>query len=112
MKIYSLDKINEMSGGDQEFAAELIHAFLEEIPQDLKWLEESFENEDVQEIYQASHKIKPNLDLVDSQESYQLVVELNSLAKREAAVDEIRPLYQKALPLIDQLLETLAKDFS
>ena len=112
MKSYSLDKINELSGGDHDFAKDIMAAFLEEIPQDLDWLAKGFSERSVTEIYQASHKIKPNLDLVGADKAYQLVSELNRKAKNGDGLDGIQELYEESLPLIQKLLKELEEDFS
>ncbi|MGB5227406.1 MAG: Hpt domain-containing protein, partial [Eudoraea sp.] len=44
--IYSLDKINEMAEGDEDFINSVISVFLEEVPQDLEDLEKAIENGD------------------------------------------------------------------
>ncbi len=112
MKSYSLDKIYELSGGDHDFAKDIMAAFLEEIPQDLDWLAKGFSEENITEVYQASHKIKPNLDLVGANKAYQLVSELNKKAKNGEGFEGIKQLYDASLPLINQLLRELEEDFS
>ncbi|MGB5461117.1 MAG: Hpt domain-containing protein, partial [Eudoraea sp.] len=61
--IYSLDKINEMAEGDEDFINSVISVFLEEVPQDLEDLEKAIENGDYENVYKLAHKIKPNVDL-------------------------------------------------
>ncbi len=43
--IYSLDKINEMAEGDQDFINSVVSVFLEEVPEDLLALETALEKE-------------------------------------------------------------------
>ncbi|WP_345742078.1 hypothetical protein [Cellulophaga baltica] len=37
--IYSLDKINELADGDEDFIQSVVSAFLDEVPEDLEQLE-------------------------------------------------------------------------
>jgi len=61
--IYSLDKINEMAEGDQDFVVSVITVFLEEVPEDAERLRTAVPARDYKEVYQAAHKMKPTIDL-------------------------------------------------
>ena len=58
--IYSLDKINEMAEGDQDFINSVISVFLEEVPEDLEALEVALQEKNYDQVYKLAHKIKPN----------------------------------------------------
>lgn len=62
-KSYSLEKLNEMAGGDQEFIGILAQTFLNEIPPDLTALQEAVNNDNKELAYQFAHKMKPNLEM-------------------------------------------------
>ena len=62
-KHYSIESLKELAGGDEEFMAIVAHAFLEEIPPDLKAMEEAIANENKELAYQFAHKMKPNLEM-------------------------------------------------
>ena len=58
-KKYSKESLSEIAGGDQEFMAIVAKTFLEEIPPDLKAMEEAIENNNRELAYQFAHKMKP-----------------------------------------------------
>ena len=60
---YSVESLNEIAGGDQEFMAVVAKTFLEEIPPDLRAMEEAIQNDNKELAYQFAHKMKPNLEM-------------------------------------------------
>lgn len=62
-KKYSIDSLKEISGGDEEFMIIIAKTFLEEIPPDLKAMEEAVVNNNRELAYQFAHKMKPNLEM-------------------------------------------------
>ena len=62
-KHYSIESLKEIAGGDVEFMAIVAKTFLEEIPPDLRSMEEAVENDNKELAYQFAHKMKPNLEM-------------------------------------------------
>lgn len=62
-KKYSIESLSEVAGGDEEFMKIVAKTFLEEIPPDLKAMEEAVENNNRELAYQFAHKMKPNLEM-------------------------------------------------
>ncbi|WP_297796624.1 Hpt domain-containing protein [uncultured Eudoraea sp.] len=110
--IYSLDKINEMAEGDQDFINSVISVFLEEVPQDLEDLEKAITNDDYDNVYKLAHKIKPNVDLLGMEQSRAVALEIETLGKSAEHKEEI----QKKFPLLKkdilQVISELKKDFN
>ncbi|GAA0872057.1 hypothetical protein GCM10009117_12040 [Gangjinia marincola] len=63
MSAYNLTNVHEMADGDEEFVKTVIETFIEELPPDIKGLNQAVEYENAQLAYQYAHKIKPNLEL-------------------------------------------------
>ncbi len=62
-KKYSIESLSEIAGGDKDFMLIVAKTFLEEIPPDLKAMEEAIENNNRELAYQFAHKMKPNLEM-------------------------------------------------
>ena len=62
-KNYSIENLKEIAGGDEEFMTIIAKTFLEEIPPDLKAMEEAIVNNNRELAYQFAHKMKPNLEM-------------------------------------------------
>ena len=110
--IYSLDKINEMAEGDQEFIASVISVFLEEVPVDLEGLEKALEEEDFEQVYQLAHKIKPNVDLLGMEQTRAVALEIETLGKSKASIDEMKKVFPTLKTDVYQVVSELKKDFN
>lgn len=62
-KYYAKENLSEIADGDQEFLKVLAQTFLEEIPPDLRSMEEAIYNENRELAYQFAHKMKPNIEM-------------------------------------------------
>ena len=60
---YDLKDVKEMAGGDEDFLKVIVETFLEEIPPDVRSMNEAIENGNPSLAYQYAHKMKPNLQL-------------------------------------------------
>ncbi|MCM5663714.1 Hpt domain-containing protein [Galbibacter mesophilus] len=93
---YDLSKLNELSGGDEEFNTSVIETFLLETPEDLSNLKNAVSNQEFTHIYQFAHKIKPNADLlgIDSVRDEMLTIEGH--ARGDQDMDAIKNLLDSA----------------
>lgn len=109
--IYSLDKINEMAEGDEDFINSVISVFLEEVPQDIKDLEIAIENDDYENVYKLAHKIKPNVDLLGMEQSRAVALDIETLGKSSENKEEIEKKFPLLKKDINQVISELKKDF-
>ncbi|NAS11879.1 Hpt domain-containing protein [Poritiphilus flavus] len=109
--IYSLDKINEMADGDQDFVNSVISVFLEEVPQDLEDLESAIASMDYENVYKLAHKIKPNVDLLGMEQTRATALEIETLGKSSANSAEIAEKFPLLKKDVLQVISELKKDF-
>ncbi|QWX84466.1 Hpt domain-containing protein [Cellulophaga sp. HaHaR_3_176] len=109
--IYSLDKINELADGDNEFIQSVVSVFLEEVPLDLKELEVAINQKNYESIYQLAHKIKPNVDLLGMEQTRAAAFEIESLGKKGNSGEEIDKIFPILKKDIYQVVSELKKDF-
>ncbi|MFK7813952.1 MAG: Hpt domain-containing protein [Maribacter sp.] len=110
--IYSLDKINEMADGDEDFINSVISVFLEEVPQDLEGLEQALSTSDYEQVYQLAHKIKPNVDLLGMEQTRAAALEIETLGKSAENMSEIQSIFPSLKKDIEQVVSELRKDFN
>lgn len=110
--IYSLDKIKEMAEGDDDFIVSVVSVFLEEVPEDLKSLEEAIAQKDYEQAYKMAHKIKPNVDLLGMEQTRANALEIETLGKSEENFKEIEERFPLLKTDIQQVIAELKKDFS
>ena len=109
--IYSLDKINEMAEGDEEFVHSVISVFLEEVPQDLQQLESALQANNYEQVYKLAHKIKPNVDLLGMEQTRAAALEIETLGKNADNMLEIERIFPVLKKDIAQVVSELKKDF-
>ena len=109
--IYSLDKINEMAEGDQDFVNSVVSVFLEEVPQDLETLETAIAERDFEQVYKMAHKIKPNVDLLGMEQTRATALEIETLGKSEDNLDAIEEKFPLLKKDVEQVVAELQKDF-
>lgn len=109
--IYNLDKINEMAEGDQDFITSVISVFLEEVPVDLEGLEKAIAERDFENVYKLAHKIKPNVDLLGMEQTRATALEIETLGKTTANLDEIVEKFPLLKKDVLQVVSELKKDF-
>ncbi|WP_282165899.1 Hpt domain-containing protein [Cellulophaga baltica] len=109
--IYSLDKINELADGDEDFIQSVVSAFLDEVPEDLEQLEVAIGQKNYSNIYQLAHKIKPNVDLLGMEQTRAAALDIENIGKvggENPSLDQIFPILKKD---IHQVISELKKDF-
>ncbi|TAI46628.1 Hpt domain-containing protein [Flagellimonas allohymeniacidonis] len=110
--IYSLDKINEMADGDNDFVISVISVFLDEVPTDLEGLESAVNNNDYESIYKLAHKIKPNVDLLGMEQTRATALEIETMGKNQASMSEIEQKFPLLKTDVLQVVSELKKDFN
>lgn len=106
-----MDKIREMAGGDEEFIQSVISVFLEEVPEDLGGLETAVGSGNYEQIYQLSHKIKPNVDLLGMEPTRALALEMETMGKNQENLEGIRERFPRLKKDVEQVISELKNDF-
>ena len=109
--IYSLDKVNEMAEGDEDFVHSVVSVFLEEVPEDLTALENAITQRNYVQVYKLAHKIKPNVDLLGMEQTRATALEIETLGKSESNMDEIEAKFPLLKRDVQQVIAELHKDF-
>ncbi|GLB53201.1 phosphotransfer protein [Neptunitalea chrysea] len=109
--MYNLGKIEELSGGDQDFILSVVALFIEEVPQDMEQIEFAISEKNFLKVYQHAHKIKPNVDLVGLDVAFQEILEIEQSAKNEL-FDEVLEKYAVIKSEINEAVALLKKDFN
>lgn len=80
---YNVEKIKEISDNDEDFIISIVNLFIDEVPSDIKQIEEAIAAENYKLIYQYAHKIKPNVDLMGMKVTLAAVLNLEQHAVAE-----------------------------
>ncbi len=109
-KGYSLDSVNELSGGDNEFIKVLVQTFLEEIPSDLDSMTKAVNNNDPQTAYQFAHKMKPNLQLFDI-DLLKEIKRIEAWSRTGKPKEEIISVLNHIVSTVNSAIKDLQSDF-
>lgn len=110
--IYSLDKLNEMADGDNDFINSVVSVFLEEVPEDLGLLEKAIQGRDYEPTYQLAHKIKPNVELLGMEQTRAAAYEIESLGKQQGDFNKIDKIFKALKVDVEQAVAELKNDFN
>ena len=109
--IYTLDKIQELGEGDEDFVLSVISVFLEEVPIDLDALEEVLAHCNIEQIYKLAHKLKPNFVLMGMEPARALALEFKTMGKNNKAVEDVRPKFPVLKKDMEQAVQEHNNDF-
>lgn len=110
-KTYSLDSLQEIAGGDEEFMAIIAKTFLVEIPPDLKSLTQAVENNNKPLAYQFAHKMKPNLEMLGLNLTKDITA-IESWTNSSRSKSAIEPQVEKINSVLDKVFIELKEDFN
>lgn len=108
---YNLQKVREISGGDESFVTVIVETFLQEIPPDMKSMQMAIGNDNHKMAYQFAHKMKPNLEMfgIDLLKEIAAMEKWSDSTKTTAT---IQPQLDKIISTLNTVLAELKKDFS
>ncbi len=110
-KMYNLQKVKEISGGDEDFVKVIVETFLQEIPPDMQSMKLAIKNDNHKMAYQFAHKMKPNLDMFG-------IDLLKEIAAMEKWSDTNRPTtaiqgqLDRIVATLNAVIPELKQDFS
>jgi HPt (histidine-containing phosphotransfer) domain-containing protein len=61
-KLYSLDALKTMSGGNNEFVKKMCDIFITMVPHGVEKIKKGWENGDLRVVFQHAHQIKSNIN--------------------------------------------------
>jgi HPt (histidine-containing phosphotransfer) domain-containing protein len=109
---YNLAKVYALSDNDPEFVLEIITLFVNEIPEDLKFIKKGIEEKDHHLAYSYAHKIKPTLDLLGMNVAYEENLLVMDWTKREGKRREIKEVFKSIEDQVDKAVKEIQKDFN
>lgn len=110
-KTYSIESLQEIAGGDEEFMAVIAKTFLDEIPPDLKSMTLAVENNNKPLAYQFAHKMKPNLEMLGLNLTKDITA-IESWTNTSRSKSTIQPQVEKINSILEKVFIELKEDFS
>ena len=105
---YDLGKLSKLLGGDQSEIIDLIEQFIELTPEYSNALYAAFEQNNIEEISKAAHKIKSSLELLASGNLRSNINLIHDYAKNKEHLEKLPKLmkyYRENIPVLLKQLE-------
>lgn len=108
---YNLSKVYALSADDEEFVIQIITLFVNEVPEDWKFVKKGLEDLDYQMAYSFAHKIKPTLDLLGLDIAFEEIKQFEEWTKRKGKRSEVKELVKSIETQIEKAVKEIHKDF-
>lgn len=109
-KYYAKENLSEIADGDQDFLQILAQTFLEEIPPDLRSMEEAIENENRELAYQFAHKMKPNIEMFGI-DALKDITSIEAWSKTSKSKISVLPHLENVVTVLNHAFAELKEDF-
>ena len=109
---YDLKNIRELADGDTEFIMTMIDAFLEEIPESMKLLGETIEDNDFEWTCRHAHKLKPNFELFGMKKEYATVLRIETIGKNKESLVEAKALFRMLEHDVNSVIDELKRAYT
>jgi HPt (histidine-containing phosphotransfer) domain-containing protein len=109
---YSLDYLNSISGGDNDFIKEMIQTFLSNVPEELLKIRQLVEKKDWQDVGSEAHRFASNLVFLELNTLRNIAVQIEEMGTNQKNTDQIPDLFSQLEKGCNQIIRKLQKDFS
>lgn len=104
---YSLDKLKDMSRGNDEFVTKMIRLFTQIVPDTCSIIEKGIEKQDVALVKGQLHKLKPSLSYLASTELLNDVIEIEQLQTTEDTFITFATKVKRVIITLNSLVDIL-----
>jgi len=109
-KLYSLDMVEAVSGGNKEFIKKMVLLFIETIPKDVKQLSNSCASKDWAQVAKTAHKLKSTIDSMAIKSIKEVVRTIESNAKNQTSLEQVPALCDKITAVINECVVQLSAE--
>ena len=102
-----LDYLETMTDGDADMMQTMLDMLIEEIPDEIKKMNESLAQKDWQELFQISHKMKTTLSFIGNETMININKTLEHCSRYEESLAELPGLVQQLDELSVKVVEEL-----
>ncbi len=110
-KLYNIDLILDLSGGDMQFVRAMLQMFAAQIPGMLKDMHLAYEEKRLTEIKDIAHKMKPTIDSLNMGSFKQTIRDLESLCKTGIDQPQLALLIKEVQTTLEKLLLEIKTDY-
>ncbi len=108
-RVFNKDEILKKFDGDEEFLAELIEIFINDIPEQLSVIQKAINNCNSNDLEKSAHKLKGAVANFEEKVTFQAALQLEMMG-RENKLDGVEDAYDTLIKEVEYLTNSL-KEF-
>ena len=109
-KVYDLDFVNEMAGGNQEFVNQLLELFVQTVPESVDLINKHYENQDFEALGKEAHKLKSTISTVKIPSFVDKIKEMEQIGKTGEGLDRLPPLLEEFNTIMPLAVEQIRSE--
>jgi HPt (histidine-containing phosphotransfer) domain-containing protein len=109
-KLYSLEFVEEMSGGNEEFTKQLIELFIESVPESIEKINKFYENEEYEKLGKEAHKLKSTIQTVQIPSFIEKIKEMEHIGKTGEELDKLPDLIEEFNEIMPRAVEQIKSE--
>jgi hypothetical protein len=109
-KLYSLEFVQEMSGGNEEFTKQLIELFIESVPESIEKINKFYENEEYEKLGKEAHKLKSTIQTVQIPSFIDKIKEMEHIGKSGEELDKLPGLMKEFNDIMPKAVEQIKSE--
>ncbi len=109
---YNLSKAYSLSENDNDFVLQIVHLFVNEIPDDLLEIKDGIEFKNYEKAYSFAHKIKPSLDFLGMTVAFDEIILVEEWTKKQGKRKEIKDTFKSIQSQVEKAIKEMSKDFN
>jgi CheY-like chemotaxis protein len=110
-KLYDLNMVQTISGGDQSFVNKMVQLFLETVPPSLADLQKETAEQNWLNTSKLAHKLKATIDSMGITSIKEVVRTIETNGKKEEELDKIPAQVQEVITVLEACMKQLKNDF-
>jgi HPt (histidine-containing phosphotransfer) domain-containing protein len=111
-KEYSLDYLNSISGGDQEFVKDMVQTFISNAPEEINKIRNMVIAKNWQKVGEDAHRFASSLLFLGLDKLKTLATEIEEMGLQQNNVHHIPALLDQLEQGCGQIIEQLKRDFN
>ena len=109
---YNLSYLEEISAGDKDFIADMLHDFVINTPETILEIQSFIDSGNYEEIYKLVHRFIPSFDYVGSENIKDQLRQIESFAKNSQNINKISSIFDGIKTESSNLCNLIKQDFN
>lgn len=111
-RMYDLEYLNEISGGDEDFINDMVSTFVQTTPRTLNEIKALIHQKKWLDVYSVVHRFAPSLQFLGAHDMENLVSEIEDAAINQQNTDKIEVSILVVEEFCHKVIDNLKEDFN